>query len=317
MTTPALSRFAVIDAAARVVARRGHEGVDWPLIAAEAGNAAAAVAGGWFPDMPTLLHECYSRTAQGLEDSLLSGETSPGSGLDKLAAFLVAALEVRRERGAFLSFRRNADLSLPQQKRLRERDLMIRTRLTRLLVKGRRDGSLAMRSPECACELILASLQVTAITADGPEQRMWDSELVELLLAALAEPHPLTQEAHKVIPVAQGTCLCGAVSYEVDGPFEVMSRCHCSMCRKHHGSTFATFVTAPASGFRWVKGEEFVSTYYADHGARRSFCKTCGAIAPTLDQEGGIVFCPAGSLEGDLGLTVRGHALVGAPVAHE
>jgi len=40
--------------------------------------------------------------------------------------------------------------------------------------------------------LILASLQAPDVAVDGPEQRMWDSELVELLLAALSEPHPRT-----------------------------------------------------------------------------------------------------------------------------
>ena len=40
----------------------------------------------------------------------------------------------------------------------------------------------------------------------------------------------------------QGSCLCGRVSYEFDGPISLMMNCHCSMCRKHHGSAYATFV---------------------------------------------------------------------------
>src|SRR5688572_17400839 len=53
-----------------------------------------------------------------------------------------------------------------------------------------------------------------------------------------------------------GACLCGTVRYELDGPFTMMMHCHCSMCRKHHGAPFATFVAAAHSGFRWRSGED-------------------------------------------------------------
>jgi hypothetical protein len=53
----------------------------------------------------------------------------------------------------------------------------------------------------------------------------------------------------------EGACLCGKVRYAMAGPFTAMSHCHCSMCRKHHGSAFATFAIAPIEGFRWLAGE--------------------------------------------------------------
>ncbi len=187
---------------------------------------------------------------------MLRAETAPGTALDKLAAFLVAALETRRARGAFLSFRRGGDLPQPLQRRLHEHDTTVRMRLKRLLNKGRRDGSLALRNLDSAVELLLASLQVPTVVVDGPEQRMWDSELVELLLAALSEPHPPEAEPVKNVAVIHGSCLCGSVRYDIDGPFEVMSHCQCSMCRKNHGAAFATFVSVPISGFRWVAGED-------------------------------------------------------------
>jgi hypothetical protein len=185
----------VVDAVARIVARRGAANVRWSTIVRETGNPNAAHAFGWFEDVPALVEECYSRTAQGLEESLLRAETAPGTGLDKVAAFLVAALETRRERGSLLSFHPAEGLPQAQQRRLRERDMMIRTRLKRLLLKGQRDGSLALRSADPACALILACLQSPAVTEQGPEQQIWDAELVELLLAAVAEPHPLEKAA--------------------------------------------------------------------------------------------------------------------------
>jgi hypothetical protein len=184
------SRDAIVDAAARVIGRRSDHRVWWAAVACEAGSADAVAASQWFEDLSVLIGECYSRTAQGLSEGLLRAETAPGTGLDTLAAFLVAALEIRRARGVFLSFRRGGDLPIDLQRRLHEYDMAVRMRLKRLLDKGRRDGSLALRNPDSVVELLLASLQTPTVVVDGPEQRMWDSELVELLLAAVAEPHP-------------------------------------------------------------------------------------------------------------------------------
>jgi hypothetical protein len=193
------SRSQVIDAVARIVARRGPASVRWSTIVRETGNPNAAQAFGWLEDLPALVEECYARTAQGLEASLLRAETAPGTGLDKVAAFLVAAFETRRERGSLLPFHPAEELPEPQQRRLRECDMMIRTRLKRLLIKGQRDGSLALRNPDPACALILACLQASAVTEKGPEQQIWDAELVELLLAAIAEPHPPEQIAPRAV----------------------------------------------------------------------------------------------------------------------
>ncbi len=188
--TPPLSRVIVVDAAARCIARRMDHRLRWSTIARETGNADAVHIEEWFEDLNVLLGECYARTAQGLNDSLLHAETAPGTALDQVAAFTVAALEYRRARGVLLSFRRGADLLPALQRRLNEHDTAVRMRLKRLLNKGRRDGSLALRNPDSAVELLLATLQAPNVVIDGPEQRMWDGELVELLLAALAEPHP-------------------------------------------------------------------------------------------------------------------------------
>jgi hypothetical protein len=104
----------------------------------------------------------------------------------------------------------------------------------------------------------------------------------------------------------KGQCLCGTVRYEVDGPFSMMVNCHCSRCRKHHGAPFATFVAAPLSGFRWVSGQEAISTFTTDVGTR-SFCSACGSVTPMLVEQMGMAMCPAGNLEGDLGIKPQTH----------
>lgn len=185
-----LTRSQIVDAATRLIARRGDHRIPWPAIAVEAGGEPFGAAPDWLDEPAALIDQCYARTAEALTDSLLRAETAPGNALDKLAAFLVAALEARRKLGTLLSFRRGRNLTDALQRRLHERDMMVRTRLKRMLEQGRRDGSLARRNPDSACELILATLMVPDVAVTDPEQLIWDSELVELLLAALAEPHP-------------------------------------------------------------------------------------------------------------------------------
>ena len=115
---------------------RGPGALRWAAIVKEAGSPSVSQAWEWYPDLQALLDECYSRTAQGIEESLLVGETAPGKALEKLAAFLVAALDIRRERGSFLSFRVSDDLPERQRRRLRERELMLLTRLKRHADEG-------------------------------------------------------------------------------------------------------------------------------------------------------------------------------------
>ena len=57
-----------------------------------------------------------------------------------------------------------------------------------------------------------------------------------------------------------GSCFCGTVKYEASGPFNQMMSCHCSMCRKHHGSAFATYVSSSSDSFRWTAGEDAIKT---------------------------------------------------------
>ena len=304
------TRTAAIDAATRLVARRSDHCLQWSMIGCEADNEQPTLAADWFESVPELVDACYSRTAQAFADSLLRAETAPGTALDQVAAFLVSALEMRRERGSLLSFRRGRDLPQAQQRRLNEMDRMVRTRLKRVLNKGRRDGSLALRNLDSACELILANLQAPDVAVDGPEQRMWDSELVELLLAALSEPHPPADEASRTVTVAHGACLCGTVRYELNGPLELMSHCHCSMCRQGHGAELATFVAVPLAGFRWVSGEEAICAFQSSAYGKRTFCGKCGSVTPVVEPDSGVVFCPGGSLDGEARVASPGRRLV-------
>jgi hypothetical protein len=96
------------------------------------------------------------------------------------------------------------------------------------------------------------------------------------------------------------------------GPFGVMMHCHCSMCRKHHGASFATFVSAPIEGFRWLSGQDAVVKYRSSENGLRFFCKHCGSVAPTPMPDLGLAFAPAGNLDGDIDAEKALHAFVGS-----
>jgi hypothetical protein len=64
-----------------------------------------------------------------------------------------------------------------------------------------------------------------------------------------------------------GSCLCGDVAWETATAPLFMSHCHCSMCRKTHGTAFGTYVGTAADGFRWARGEDGVTRYISSPGA--------------------------------------------------
>jgi len=110
----------------------------------------------------------------------------------------------------------------------------------------------------------------------------------------------------------KGSCLCGAVRYEVGSPLGTMIHCHCSMCRKHHGTAFATFVGAPLAGYRLTAGANHIAEYPSSPGSHRYFCRICGSTTPTVVKSMDMVFCPAGNLEGDLDVRPSAHYFVGS-----
>jgi hypothetical protein len=112
--------------------------------------------------------------------------------------------------------------------------------------------------------------------------------------------------------VTHGSCLCGDVAWELDGPLEFMSHCHCSRCRKAHGTAFATYVMAPADRFRLVRGAAGIVRYPSSPGFERPFCGRCGAVVPSGDAQQGLVAVPAGPLDDDPGVRPIVHIFVGS-----
>ncbi|MEK9802694.1 MAG: GFA family protein [Curvibacter sp.] len=75
----------------------------------------------------------------------------------------------------------------------------------------------------------------------------------------------------------QGSCLCGAVKYEIHGELSAAAYCHCGRCRKANGSVFAANATVREDAFRLLQGAETLKTYSTSAGVHRVFCGQCGA----------------------------------------
>jgi len=100
----------------------------------------------------------------------------------------------------------------------------------------------------------------------------------------------------------EGSCLCGTVRWQMEGPYDAMRNCHCSMCRKAHATAFATFISVKKTQFNWLSGQDNVVDYRSSPVFVRAFCKTCGSNLPmeNLSRTNNIV--PAGCLNDDPGI---------------
>jgi hypothetical protein len=105
--------------------------------------------------------------------------------------------------------------------------------------------------------------------------------------------------------IHQGSCLCGAVRYEVKGPLRAVIGCHCRQCRKQTGHYMAA-TAADLERFRIVK-EEGLRWYRSSETAERGFCQICGSTLFWQGSGRDYVAIAAGTLDGETGLTMAGH----------
>lgn len=96
-----------------------------------------------------------------------------------------------------------------------------------------------------------------------------------------------------------GSCLCGAVSYNVTGPLRPVVACHCSQCRKTSGHYVAATQAARADVA--IAGESLV-WYRSSEVAQRGFCGRCGSNLFWQRHGSDRISIWAGTLDGPTGL---------------
>src|SRR5512144_1043817 len=101
----------------------------------------------------------------------------------------------------------------------------------------------------------------------------------------------------------EGSCLCGAVRFAIDGRVSPLQYCHCTRCQKVTGGPFMAAVAAPTERVRWLAGEELVEIFAlpvreTPPAYRSAFCRRCGSPVPIVDRDRPFAVIPAGVLDG-------------------
>lgn len=105
-----------------------------------------------------------------------------------------------------------------------------------------------------------------------------------------------------------GSCLCGDVTFQIDGKLESIQVCHCQLCRKAQGTPFSTNIPVSLAAFRILSGARTLAQYESSPGKVRFFCGRCGSpIYSAKDSTPDMVRVRAGTLNEPLGVRPIAH----------
>ncbi|GIU50888.1 aldehyde-activating protein [Shewanella sairae] len=76
------------------------------------------------------------------------------------------------------------------------------------------------------------------------------------------------------LPLLNGSCLCGAIQYQVNAvPFDA-DLCHCRQCQKSTGSVVGAWMDFKREQVNWLNQQP--KEYASSEHVRRGFCQHCG-----------------------------------------
>ncbi len=75
----------------------------------------------------------------------------------------------------------------------------------------------------------------------------------------------------------RGSCLCGGVRFEVTQPFERVSACHCTTCKKISGGAGTVSGRVRSDAIAILDGGDLVRTFQPAEGTAKTFCSVCGS----------------------------------------
>jgi hypothetical protein len=111
----------------------------------------------------------------------------------------------------------------------------------------------------------------------------------------------------------RASCLCQGIAFEIDGVVKDPLFCHCTMCRKSHGSAFRARGRVRTADLRWTRGEALMRFYESSPGEHRGFCSVCGSnIFTKFDVRPNELGLALGILDDDPGLRAICHVFVGS-----
>ena len=101
----------------------------------------------------------------------------------------------------------------------------------------------------------------------------------------------------------KGSCLCGAVTYDVSKSSDGFSACHCSQCRKWSGHLWASAHVADDA----LKISGDVRWFQSSEKARRGFCPNCGSALFWKHADDPHTSFSLGSLDDTAGVRLKRH----------
>ncbi|WP_339460574.1 GFA family protein [Pseudomonas sp. EA_105y_Pfl2_R69] len=105
----------------------------------------------------------------------------------------------------------------------------------------------------------------------------------------------------------KGSCLCGAIKYEIDSIDMPIGHCHCSTCRKAHAALACSSAGVQRVNFRWLNGQDRLSTFASSPGKLRHFCSVCGSHLVAERPGQAHVIVRVATLDEDPGVTPQAH----------
>ena len=112
----------------------------------------------------------------------------------------------------------------------------------------------------------------------------------------------------------KGSCACGGIRFEIDA-VRSLTHCHCEICRKLTGASFATYGHVEKAKFRWLGGQKLARRYESAPGSFRAFCPKCGSPVPGQAAYLDTISVPAGLLDGDPGVRPKLHVFTSSKAA--
>ncbi len=105
-----------------------------------------------------------------------------------------------------------------------------------------------------------------------------------------------------------GSCLCGAVRFEVSGALSPPDACHCRQCRKQSGHVWAS-TDVPRTALV-IRGEAALTWYRASERVRRGFCSRCGSFLFWDPLQGDTIAIAMGAFDAPTGVALARHIFV-------
>lgn len=103
----------------------------------------------------------------------------------------------------------------------------------------------------------------------------------------------------------QGSCLCGAVNWEILIPVGNVVLCHCSQCRRHQGSFGAPIINHISS--TQVKNLSNLCWFRSSEEGERGYCKKCGSKMFWREVGSDKLYPNAGTARPDSSLEIEKH----------